>query len=249
MEEELGKSRAQKVGSWVFGVSLFFLISFFLAPATLGADSVPRLSGRANAFDYAQDDGWGSWGNGVNEGGIGHNQPAEGLFSWTQINPYAGFIYSFGDLNCHQKYERSWEINGNQMPVCTRDVGIFLGLAIGGWLFSRRGSNRWTITDSFLSVLGPKRLDLIYESSKRKVAAAAIVGISVLPIAIDGFTQMLTSYESTNPVRLITGGAFGVFLGLLIAAMFSAKPSDFDGRPELVRLPGRARLVKNKEEE
>jgi uncharacterized membrane protein len=97
-------------------------------------------------------------------------------------------------------------------------------------------------------VLDSTRLDLIYKSSKRKIAAAAIVGISVLPIAIDGFSQMLTSYESTNPVRLITGGAFGVFLGLLIAAMFSAKPSDFEDRPELVRLPGGARLVKNEEE-
>ena len=224
------------------------MISFFLTPATLDGDSVPRLSGRANAFDYAKEDGWGSWGNGENEGSIGHNQPAEGLFSWTTLNPYAGFIYSFGDLNCHQKHERSWEINGNQMPVCTRDVGIFLGLAIGGWIFSRRGSNCWTITDTFLSVLGSTRLDLVYKSGKRKIAAAAILGISVLPIAIDGFTQMLTSYESTNPVRLITGGLFGIFLGLLIAAMFSAKPSDFEGRPELVRLPGGARLVNNEEE-
>ena len=248
MEEDSGKARAQKVGTWVFGVSLFFLISFFLAPATLDEDSVPRLSGRANAFDYAKEDGWGSWGNGENEGEIGHNQPGEGLFSWTTLNPYAGFIYAFGDLNCHQKHERSWEINGNQMPVCARDVGIFLGIAIGAWIFSRWGSNRWTITDSFLSVLGSTRLDLIYKSGKRKIAAAAIVGISVLPIAIDGFTQMLTSYESTNPVRLITGGLFGIFLGLLIAAMFSAKPSDFEGRPELVTLPGGARLVKNEEE-
>ena len=29
------------------------------------------------------------------------------------------------------KHERSWEINGNQMPVCTRDVGMFFGIAVG----------------------------------------------------------------------------------------------------------------------
>ncbi|MCH1587861.1 MAG: DUF2085 domain-containing protein, partial [Flavobacteriales bacterium] len=51
---------------------------------------------------------------------------------WTSLNPYAGFVYGFGDLNCHQKHERSFEINSNQMPVCTRDVGIFFGLVVGG---------------------------------------------------------------------------------------------------------------------
>ena len=58
--------------------------------------------------------------------GVGHNQSAYGTFAWTELDPYAAFIYAFGDLNCHTKSERSWVINGNQMPVCVRDVGFSL---------------------------------------------------------------------------------------------------------------------------
>ena len=237
------------MGNWVLAISLFFLISFFLAPLSLEAGSVPKLSGRANAFDYAQEQGWGSWGNGANKGSMGHDQTAEGLFSWSELNFYAAFIYSFGDLNCHQKNERSWQINGNQMPVCTRDVGIFLGLAIGGWFFSRRGANRWTVTDSLLSVLSENRLETLYISGNRRFAAFGIAAAGTLPIAVDGFTQMLTSYESTHPIRIITGAAFGLFLALLLSAMLSARPADYDGRPELVILPAGARLTKAVEEE
>ena len=39
--------------------------------------------------------------------------------------------YALGDLLCHQDPERSIILNGNQMPICIRDVGILLGLSIG----------------------------------------------------------------------------------------------------------------------
>ena len=32
-----------------------------------------------------------------------------------------------------------------------------------------------------------------------------IIGLGLGPMAIDGFTQLLTSYESTNTMRIITG--------------------------------------------
>ena len=69
------------------------------------------------------------------------------------------------------------------------------------------------------------------------------------PIAIDGFTQMLTEYESTNPVRLVTGLIFGTMLAVLLSAMLSARPSDHQGRPELVTLPAGARFSRTLIEE
>ena len=42
-----------------------------------------------------------------------------------------GSIYGCGDRLCHQKDERSFLINENQMPFCVRCTAIWLGLAIG----------------------------------------------------------------------------------------------------------------------
>ena len=84
---------------------------------------IPEIkNGRANAFDFATEDGFWSSGN--------ENVNPNETFAWTELNPYSAFIYAFGDLNCHNKGERSILINENQMPVCTRDVGIFLVLQL-----------------------------------------------------------------------------------------------------------------------
>ena len=114
---------------------------FFLGPLTLERGTVGPMEGRANAVDFYDDEGFGSNGN---QNQVPHKHEGEGnhthiLFSWTDVNPYAAFIYAFGDVNCHQKHERSWQVNENQLPVCTRDVGIFFGLFMGGVIFSRRG--------------------------------------------------------------------------------------------------------------
>ena len=245
-----GRKREFKVGTWVGAISTFFLISFFLVPAYLPADSVPDLSGRANIIDYAYDDSWGNLQDSESNG-IGHDQVTEGKFAWTELDPYAGFIYGFGDLNCHNKADRSWEINGNQMPVCVRDLGIFLGLAIGGFLFSRRGLNRWTIRDSFLSIFPDDRLERVYRENLRLKALMVVAAIMVAPMALDGFGQMLTSYESTATMRLLTGTPFGIFLGVYLSAAFSSRPKLFNSDAGAVILPAGSRfnLAKPHEEE
>ncbi len=116
------RRREVKVSNWVLGFTGFFLIGFFLAPLSVAEGEVPKLSGRANAIDYYSVDSWGNEQDDV--GKVGHDQSKHGVFAWSDLNPYAAFIYAFGDLNCHNKHERSWEINDNQMPVCTRDIGI-----------------------------------------------------------------------------------------------------------------------------
>ena len=244
------RTRERKVGNWIGGISSFFLISFFLVPAYLAADSVPQLSGRANTFDYYSEESWGNV-HTSDSGETGHNQSEHGLFSWGELDPYAAFIYGFGDLNCHNKEERSWEVNGNQMPVCVRDVGIFLGLAIGGFIFSRRGLNRWTLRDSFLSIFPDNKLETIYRNDHRSKALLVIAALSILPMALDGFTQMLTSYESNATMRLLTGTPFGIFIGAFFASSFAARATSFSKDPGAVLLPSGSRftITKNTEEE
>lgn len=69
-----------------------------------------------------------------------------------------------------------------------------------------------------------------------------IAGVFALPMALDGFSQMLTSYESTAIMRLITGTPFGIFIGAFLAASFSARPAFFSKDPSKVILPSGSRF-------
>ena len=243
------RSRERKVSLWVMGISGFFLVSFFLVPLINENGSIPELSGRANAFDYATVDGWGSWGNSESNSNshIGHNQSEFGHFAWTELDPYSALIYGFGDLNCHNKNERSWEINGNQMPVCTRDVGIFFGAFLGGLLFFRRGHNRWTVRDSFLSVFPDDKLKKIYDNDWRIHVIWIFAALAIIPIGLDGGIQMITDYESNSFNRLITGTPFGIFIMWFFCSSLSSRPGLFELNPSRVNLPGNAKLMTEEE--
>jgi len=236
------RGRETKVGRWVLGIAGFYCISMFLVPCLMPAGTVPELSGRANMMDYSSQDSWGNHEHAEN-GEMGHNQSAHGgTFAWSELNPYYAFVYAFGDLNCHQKHERSWTINGNQMPVCARDVGIFLGLALGGWWFSRRGLNRWTIRDSFLTLFSDSLTAPLYTNDRRLSAMFGISILFLLPVAFDGGIQAITAYESVNPVRILTGIPFGFIIGWYFSASISSRPEKFGHDASKVHLPAGARL-------
>jgi len=105
-----------------------------------------------------------------------------------QMNPIAKAVYYLGDVNCHQKSERSYSYNQNQMPFCARDVGIFAGLVIG-----------------FTYALG-RRIEL----------TLPLILLSLVPIGIDGTVQLLTDYESTNIRRVVTGLIAGGVTGIAL---------------------------------
>ena len=236
------RSREIKVSRWVFGIAGFYCISMFLVPFMMPTDSVPELSGRANMIDYASDDSWGNHDH-SERGEMGHNQSAHGgTFSWSELNPYYAFVYAFGDLNCHQKYERSWTINGNQMPVCARDVGIFFGLALGGWWFSRKGLNRWTIRDSFLTLFPDSMTAPLYIKDRRLSTMLGTGLLFCLPVILDGGIQAISAYESTNPLRVLTGLPFGFIIGWYLCASLSSRPEKFGFDASTVQLPAGARL-------
>ena len=236
------RDREIKLSSMLGIVSGLLLLMFFVSPMMLEDGSVPELSGRANAIDYMNDGSWGNEDHPEN-GKLGHNQSAHGgSFSWSELNPVYGFVYAFGDINCHQKHDRSWSLNGNQMPVCTRDIGIFSGFFMGCLFFRLRGYNRWTVRDSFLSVFDDESIESVYLSDNRMRLVILFVILGVLPIAIDGFTQLLTDYESTNPVRVITGFIAGFVLGWFVCSALCSKPGLFES-PSSVLLPANSRLA------
>ena len=91
---------------------------------------------------------------------------------------------------CHCRPDRSFFWRGRQFPICARCTGQLVGLLLGIPLF----------------IVG--RFPLY-------VCAALL-----LPLIADGFLQLLTRYESTNPRRFITGTLFG--LGLYELAAWAA---------------------------
>lgn len=246
------RSREIRISNWVIGISAGYLLAAFITPALLPSGTIPELSGRANAIDYMWlDASWGDWGNEYHrEGGdMGHDQSQHGgKFAWTDLDPFSALVYAIGDLNCHQKYERSWRVNDNQLPVCTRDIGILLGVIVGGLLYRRRGVNRWTVRDSIISVLPDDRVEGVYFWDMRMLLAFGGIALLLLPTAVDGGLQAVTDYESTNLRRLVTGFPMGLGVGILFSAVFSANPKPFGFDASRVKLPANAQLVPTLEE-
>ncbi len=108
---------------------------------------------------------------------------------FASLSPVPHAIYWIGDAECHQIASRSYFLNGNEMAFCARDVGIFFGLAIG---FGFLAFYRYKLHPVF-------------------------VLLALVPIGIDGGLQAVTSYESTNPMRVLTGLLAGAALAMLIA--------------------------------
>ena len=100
-------------------------------------------------------------------------------------------IYNCGDRLCHQKADRSFFINGNQMPFCSRCTAIWVGLAIG---------------------LG----FLIFYKIPLNTKFLFVILIGLIPIGVDGIGQLLHLWESTNIIRVITGLLIGIVCGIAI---------------------------------
>ncbi|MCX6665475.1 MAG: DUF2085 domain-containing protein [Euryarchaeota archaeon] len=162
------KRRESKFSKVILVLFLFFACWVFLqvaAPFALPTGSVQDLSG---VVAYSDNDQIISTMN----------------FPWN-------VIYTLGDRLCHQQAERSFFLNGNQMPFCVRCTAIWLGFAIGlGFMvfFSLE------LNEKFLFVLL----------------------ISLVPIGIDGVGQLFGLWESTNIIRMITGILAGFVCGIAI---------------------------------
>ena len=144
------------VGIIIFLVAAIWSSGLIIAPLTLPPNSVQDLTGTVGKVENSD--------------------------ITKDMNPYAKHYYEAGDFNCHTIKERSFFINGNQMPFCVRDVAIFFGMVIG---------------------LGIALFIII------PLKWWWLIG-GLVPIGLDGGLQLVTSYESNNLFRLLTGGLAGL---------------------------------------
>lgn len=124
---------------------------------------------------------------------------ADNSDQFADLGPVPHAIYWFGDVECHQLANRSYFLNGNQMPFCARDLGLFIGLAAGFGLVS----------------FYPFRPNPFY------------LLLGLVPIGLDGGLQLVTAYESTNPMRLITGIIGGTAAAILLSQYVFVIAEDF----------------------
>jgi uncharacterized membrane protein len=114
---------------------------------------------------------------------------------WRSTDPVTAFIYGLGDLFCHQDQARSFIVNGSQMPFCSRDVSIFVGMIAGllSWEFIS-----WRV-----------------DPTDRMVIVFSLVLISIM--VLEWLSEGLFGYDSQG-LRVITGMMAGAGIGTLIWA-------------------------------
>jgi uncharacterized membrane protein len=109
---------------------------------------------------------------------------------------------------CHRIPDRSFIIAGNQLPVCARDTGMFIGALMGVLAFAvlprRRvaGFPRWPFTLALLAFFGAWGFD----------------GFNSYLLLILGHPFL---YMPQNWLRLVTGAFMGVTLSTFVVPLFN----------------------------
>ena len=159
------RERVSKIIFFIFLIMLLFILLQLLSPVFLQKDTYTDLHGTVGIIDNLE--------------------RIDSLsFPWN-------IPYFLGDLLCHQKPDRSFFLNGNQMSFCSRCTAIWFGIAIG------------------LAIMLYYQIDL----NERFML---LIILSLIPIGIDGTGQLLGFWESTNLSRVITGLIIGVPVGSAI---------------------------------
>jgi uncharacterized membrane protein len=108
------------------------------------------------------------------------------------------FAYLAGSFVCHQIAERSFHIDGVQLPVCARCTGLYLGAAVGliAWLAQPRRQLSFT-------------------------RARLLLGVMAIPTMVTVATAWLGVWDPPNAVRAALALPLGASVGAVVAAVLS----------------------------
>ncbi len=110
---------------------------------------------------------------------------------------FDGKAWSVGRAVCHQFPSHSFTVNGQQLPLCARCTGIYLGAIMGlagFFLLGRQRSVAWSPTP-VLAVL---------------VSFIVILGVDGINAFLHDLPNVPSLYEPQNWLRLITGTFHGL---------------------------------------
>jgi uncharacterized membrane protein len=121
--------------------------------------------------------------------------------TWAIANGASERLRLLFRVMCHGLPRRSFELFGTPMPLCARCVGVYVGL--------------------ILAILSFAIVPYLRERVMRTVAFVA-----VLPLALDGLTQLTGLRESTNELRVATGLLAGAAFGLWVLSAVERRNDD-----------------------
>lgn len=117
--------------------------------------------------------------------------------------PVLGGARDVGYAVCHQLPTHSFFVGGEQLPLCARCTGIYIGFLVG------------LIGMALLGKLGATRLP--------PLPVTAVLVVTMVAMVFDGFNSLTASlpesiqaYQPTNLLRLATGLGAGAALALLM---------------------------------
>jgi uncharacterized membrane protein len=119
----------------------------------------------------------------------------------------AGILYAFGAGICHQIPERSFYVEGSQLPVCGRCFGVYAGAAIAA-----------------LASCGPSLVRLGHVREARLLLIAAIP--TLVTIALEW-----TGLHASNLARAAAGAPLGGAVALIVMAAVRAPALHYEPCP------------------
>jgi uncharacterized membrane protein len=111
-------------------------------------------------------------------------------------------IFAAGSLICHQKPERSFFLDGHQLPVCARCTGLYLSAAAAfiGWI-------------GFKIARGWRPIAFAPGVAVRLIVLAAI------PTALSLASGTLGVWDGSNTTRALLAIPLGASAGAILAAV------------------------------
>lgn len=106
----------------------------------------------------------------------------------TQQTTLSAAVYRLASLICHQRPERSFSLEGRQLPVCARCAGLYFSGAIAA-----------------IAAWGPRRRSP--KRSRELLLLAALPTVATIPIEWLGVSAL------SNPIRFAAAWPFGAAAG------------------------------------
>jgi uncharacterized membrane protein len=122
------------------------------------------------------------------------------------------FVFAVGSVICHQLPDRSFFLDGQQLPVCARCTGLYLSGAAGlaGWLAMKLLLG-WP-------AFAPRNTSGGATARQARWAVALLL-IAAMPTAVSYLTGVLGVWDGSNLTRAVLAVPLGLVAGAVVAAV------------------------------